>query len=438
MTDSYARLFTDHIALRQSQAESILAELGLDALVIGAGSLHYYPEDDMTTPFRSYHHFNHWCPLKGENHALLIRPGQKPVLYYFSPADYWYEHITLGNEFWVKSFQVHELPEDEQIWNALRGLRNTAYIGPDAQHAKELGLKTSVPGLMPRLDWERSFKSAYEIACSVEAQKLAARGHVAAKASFFNGGSELDIHQAYLQAVRATDHDMPYDTIVCLNEKSAVLHYHFKRDDVRRGQSMLIDAGARFNGYASDITRTYAAASTHPVFHRLLKGMDALQQAACDAIKPGVSYEFLHGKAQADIAALLLDTGVLKGVSHAQAVEQNLAAPFFPHGLGHQLGIFVHDVAGKQLDRTGTLSPPSRYKYLRTNRVLGTGNFITVEPGLYFIEMLLKPMREAAATKAAFDWQLVEELKPLGGIRIEDDVIVTATGHRNLTREQLP
>ncbi len=437
MTD-FAKLFAEHLALRQRQTEGILAELGLDALVIGTGSLHYYPEDDMTTPFKSYHHFNHWCPLKGENHALLVRPGQKPVLYYYSPADYWYEHVVLGQEFWAGAFDVHELPEEDQIWGALRGLTNTAYIGPDGPRAKTLGLKTGVPGLLPRLDWERSFKAPYEIACAAYAQKLAAPGHRAAKKAFLEGGSELDIHHSYLAAVRATDHDMPYDTIVCLNEKAAVLHYHFKRDDVRNGKSMLIDAGARFNGYASDITRTYAAAGAHPVFHKLLTGMEKLQQSTCAAIKPGLSYEFLHGKAQADIAALLVETGVLKGVSQAQAVEQNLAAPFFPHGLGHQLGIFVHDVAGKQLDRTGTMSPPSKYKYLRTNRTLGEGNFITVEPGLYFIEMLLAPLRASAATRDAFDWKLIEELKPCGGIRIEDDVVVTAAGYRNLTREQLP
>jgi Xaa-Pro dipeptidase len=231
---------------------------------------------------------------------------------------------------------------------------------------------------------------------------------------------------------------MPYDTIIALNEKGAVLHYHGKRDKVRNGKTLLIDAGARFAGYASDITRTYAVPEAHPVFHALLKGMNQLQQATCAAVKPGLSYEPLHGKAQADIAALLLETGILRKVSHAQAVEQNLAAPFFPHGLGHQLGIFVHDVAGKQLDRTGKLSPPSKYKYLRTNRVLGEGNLITVEPGLYFIEMLLAPLRANAATTAFFDWQLIEALKPLGGIRVEDDVLVTATGHRNLTREQLP
>src|SRR4051812_10339126 len=107
MTD-LGTLFTDHIAIRQRTTEAILGELGLDALVIGAGSLNYYPEDDMTTPFRTYHHFNHWTPLTGENHMVLVRPGQKPVLYCHSPADYWYEHTTIGQEYWTAAFNVLE------------------------------------------------------------------------------------------------------------------------------------------------------------------------------------------------------------------------------------------------------------------------------------------------------------------------------------------
>jgi Xaa-Pro dipeptidase len=119
-------------------------------------------------------------------------------------------------------------------------------------------------------------------------------------------------------------------------------------------------------------------------------------------------------------------------------VEQKLVKPFFPQGLGHHLGIQVHDVAGKQLNADGTPAPqPPEHPFLRTTRMIEEGHVFTVEPGLYFIEMLLRPFR-AGEHKDKFNWTLIDELAPLGGIRIEDNVLVTADGHRNLTRAALP
>lgn len=436
--------FRHHIAARQKTTEQALREVHVEGLVISAGELSYYPEDDAAVVFRTYHHFTHWCPVQGENHALYIRPGQKPLLLFYAPQDYWHEHTKIGDSYWTSEFEIRELPTVEAVWAELATLvkapKATAYIGPDKARAEKLGLKVDAAGLLPRLNWERSFKSEYEIHCSERATAKAAKGHVAAREAFFAGGSELDIHHAYLRAVRATEDALPYQTIVCLNEKCAVLHYHKKRDKTRRGKTFLIDAGARYKGYASDITRTYASDDAHPTFRALLGGMERMQQAICAMIKPGVSFEYLHGRAHLEIAGLLLDAGVLRGVSKEQALDEGLTGPFFPHGLGHMLGIFVHDTAGKQTDRLGTASVVNpKYKYLRTNRILDAGNYITVEPGLYFIDILLKPFREGGGAHAAcLDWKLLDELMPSGGIRIEDDVLVTRSGMRNLTREKLP
>jgi Xaa-Pro dipeptidase len=105
--------------------------------------------------------------------------------------------------------------------------------------------------------------------------------------------------------------------------------------------------------------------------------------------------------------------------------------------LGHFLGIQVHDVGGHQKEPAGgTNPPPEQYPLLRTTRTLEENQVFTVEPGLYFIEMLLRDFREGD-DKDAFDWSLIDRLAPCGGIRIEDNVVVTADGHRNLTREYL-
>ena len=98
----------------------------------------------------------------------------------------------------------------------------------------------------------------------------------------------------------------------------------------------------------------------------------------------------------------------------------------------------MHDVGGRQkTPEGGTVPPPREFPYLRTTRKIEEGQVFTIEPGLYFIEMLLRPHR-IGATKDLFDWKLVDRLAPHGGIRVEDDVLVTRDGHRNLTRPFVP
>ena len=137
------------------------------------------------------------------------------------------------------------------------------------------------------------------------------------------------------------------------------------------------------------------------------------------------------------MAALLAEAGILR-IPAEEAFEKGLTYPFLPHGLGHLLGIQVHDVAGRQVDREGTIAPPpARHPALRTTRVIEERMVFTIEPGLYFIPMLLEPFR-AGTHSAAFDWALVDRLIPSGGIRIEDNVFVGKDANRNLTREFLP
>jgi Xaa-Pro dipeptidase len=190
-------------------------------------------------------------------------------------------------------------------------------------------------------------------------------------------------------------------------------------------------------GYASDITRTYVTAAADPVFAHLLDGMKTLQARLCVKGRPGTSYVDLHLEAHRGVGALLSEAGIFR-VSAAEAYEKGLTRPFLPHGLGHFLGIQVHDVAGRQIDREGTIArPPDGHEALRTTRVIEERMVFTIEPGLYFIPMLLDPYR-SGANRDAFDWALVDRLIPSGGTRIEDNVFVGKGANRNLTRELLP
>ncbi len=272
---------------------------------------------------------------------------------------------------------------------------------------------------------DRAVKTPYEIECLRRASRLGASGHRAAEAAFREGASEYEIHMRYLAACVQREEEMPYNNIVALNEHCAVLHYqHLERQAPSPLRSMLIDAGAQYRGYAADITRTYAAAPGR--FADLVGAMDRAQLELCDLIVAGRDYRDVHLAAHEVLGDVMHQAGILR-VPGAEALTQGLTRVFFPHGIGHLLGLQVHDVGGVLEDLKGGERPrPEGHPYLRLTRMLEPGVVVTVEPGIYFIESLLRAARADERKSSLIDWQVVEELKPYGGIRIEDDVVATA------------
>jgi Xaa-Pro dipeptidase len=431
-----AALFPLHVTRLQAETEKALAATGHDSLVIGSGAPFTYFADDQDAPFRATPHFRHWCPLDGPHHLLHVVPGRRPRLVRCAPEDYWYEQGGVTETWWQGAFDCEEAPSADDAWRALGRPANAAYVGNEADRAREAGLSDNPAALLARLDWTRSYKDEYEVACLEQATVLGARGHRAARAAFTAGASEIEVHRAFVEAVGTTEAALPYTTIVALDEKAATLHYERKRD-IRGGRLLLLDAGAACQGYACDITRTTPASSCDPRFAALVARMDALEQELARAATPGRPYLEVHVLAHRGVARIASELGLLR-VPAEEAFDRGLTHPFLPHGVGHHLGIQVHDVAGRQKDASGgSVPPPPEYPFLRNTRTIEPGQVFTIEPGLYFIPMLLRPFRSGPSA-AAFDWQLVDELTPFGGVRVEDNILVTASGPRNLTRERLP
>jgi Xaa-Pro dipeptidase len=427
--------FRDHIAKMSRTATATLNETNRDALVFGAGSQMVYYADDMEPPFRSNPHFASWAPIKGPHHAIVFKPGSKPRLIRWAPKDYWYERAPFADAFWTGEFEIDEADTAEGVFAKAATSGRVAFIGDDVARATTAEFDVNPENVVHRLDWDRAVKTPYEVGCLSRANAAGAKGHRAARDAFLAGLSELAIHHAFLRGASASEDLLPYPTIVCLDEKAAILHYHAKRA-TGSGRVLLLDAGASELGYGCDITRTSLAPTADVKFKALAEGMNTLQLRLCSMAKAGDSYVSIHLAAHRQIGELLIAQGVLK-CSIEEAVEKRYTSVFFPHGVGHHLGIQVHDIGGHQKAREGgTLPPPEGHPYLRNTRVMEVGHVFTIEPGLYFVQMLLEPHREGPS-KGAFDWNLIDALAPYGGIRVEDNVVVTETGHRNLTREFL-
>jgi Xaa-Pro dipeptidase len=220
--------------------------------------------------------------------------------------------------------------------------------------------------------------------------------------------------------------------MTALNEGGAVLHYQIQQTArPAKSHSLLIDAGAEFGGYASDITRTHS--NQDPEFAALIKRFDELQLDLCARVRVGLDWKDFHQASYRAISEFLREVGVIN-VSADEAIDSALTTVFYPHGIGHLLGLQVHDVGGLQGTPEGKLiERPYNHPFLRLTRKLEDGYVVTVEPGFYFIDQLLDEAK-TKATGRMIDWKRVDQLKKFGGVRIEDNVVARAGGQENLTR----
>ena len=433
-----ARTYANHVATLTSKYEQILA--AGQSVLIHSGTEHHYFGDDRAIVFQAFGHFAHWLPVNRPDHFVLVRAGDKPRYFQVVPQDFWYDQsLQIDADLEPAIHEAFDVVRLSSIDDVAKQTELTVcdYLGPDPSWAAAQGItqaKTNAPALLAPLDFARAVKAKYEIDQLRLANQQGLVGHAAAAECFLGGGSEFEIHNAFLQACSLLEYETPYTNIVGLDTNAAVLHYqHKSRTRVPSAQLLLIDAGSRINGYGSDITRTTPSQHCHPVMDSLITGIEALELEIVASVKPGVAYPALHDQAIAGVASLLVEHGIAK-VAKSELIERRLAHAFMPHGVGHLLGIQVHDVGGHQRNASGgRIEPPAHSPALRTTRMLSEDMVFTVEPGLYFIPMLLDPLRTGYA-REALNWPLIDELIPSGGIRIEDNIRVTATGAENLTR----
>jgi len=425
---SYASTYPEHLAYLQQAYEAAMDTHKFDAIVLCSGAATMKNRfDDQAWPLSPTPAYSHWCPLVEADAYVVIRPGYKPRLVRTVVDDYWETAAPPESDHFWSGFEVVEV-KPGMAGDALPG-GHVAVITRDQGTAPTGAVNPAE--LLATLDHARTRKTAYEIECLVAATARAVAGHERARQRFATGTpSELELHLTYLDASEQDEARAPYQNIVALGAHAAVLHYvAYERTRVAGDTSFLIDAGAKVLGYGSDITRTHVRGDGSGArrFGELLARLDQMQQEIIRRIRPGMAYEDLHDESHRLLAVVLRDLGIGRG-SAEELVDKGITRALFPHGLGHSLGITVHDVGMK-------LRPPRpENKFLRNTSVIEPGQVFTIEPGVYVIDGLLQPLQHDER-RELLDWSAIADLRAFGGIRIEDNVLVEATGPRNLTRE---
>lgn len=283
---------------------------------------------------------------------------------------------------------------------------------------------------------QRLVKEASEIAEIEFALGVTDRMHRAVMAQCCPGVRESDLAATIEALALAEGCAQSYHPIVTV--RGEILHNHGYGNRLESGQLLLNDSGAEApSGYASDITRTLPVSGHFTAQQRAIYELVLEAQLRCiEAIKPGVPYRQIHDQASLIFARGLTDLGLMQG-DPAEAVAAGAHAMFFCHGLGHALGLDVHDMEDYGEDAVGY--GPSHQRsadfgtaYLRFARPLETGHVVTVEPGLYFIPTLFDLWEAGGKHRQFIRYDQLASWRTFGGIRIEDDVLVTPDGSRVL------
>jgi Xaa-Pro dipeptidase len=298
--------------------------------------------------------------------------------------------------------------------------------------------KTDLNVLYPELVECRVHKSAEEIELLRWINGVSSEAHIEVMRQCRPGLYEYQLESIFRHHIyyRSGCRFTAYTSICGCGPNSAILHYGHQGapndHQLRDGDLFLNDSGAQYHGYASDITCTFPVNGTFSAQQRdIYESVLAANRAVQRAMKPGVLWPEMHRLAERVIAERLHDIGLIKG-SIDELMAQHIPALFMPHGLGHLMGLDVHDPGGypegvSRIDEPGIRS-------LRCGRKLEEGMVITVEPGIYFIDAVLEPALQNPAISHLLVPDKVAQFRSFGGVRIEDDVLVTARGSENFTQ----
>ena len=322
--------------------------------------------------------------------------------------------------------------------------RSTFYVlHPDHRPVGKDFFKIDAQNLQPTIDSCRVIKDSHEIGLIRRANEISAIAHTAVLKNIRRFTNEAQIEGVFVYACISEKAKQSYSIIAGSGENAGTLHY-VKNDEPLEGrQFVCLDAGAEVENYASDVTRTFPISSgTWPSQEakRIYEIVEEMQECCIARLKPGVKMFDLHVLAHKIAIAGLLKIGILHNASAEELYRMGTSKGFFPHGLGHHLGLDVHDIIGSPvlkyagqecpvLDSTTSISPCTL-----DQPELEEGMVVTVEPGIYFSRYELeRAYLSSPIHSKVINRSILDNYWLVGGVRIEDDIMITADGYENLT-----
>jgi Xaa-Pro aminopeptidase len=416
--------------LQRRRAAAVDAwQLQDEIVLVGAGGeIHVPGRADITYPFVAHSEY-YWLTDRNRPGGVLA----------FDPGEGWFDFpapVTVADRLWSGVADDTEWPttNDLPAWlQAADRTRRAVWLGVPSAGVPAAGGDQLTERLHLQLSAVRRPKDAVELERMRVAQQATKHAFATAAELIADGITERQLQiELEAAAFRHGAAAMGYDTIIGSGPNAAVLHFMPTGRIMRRGELVLIDAGAEQLGYVSDITRTFCVgrvmSETQQELHAIVH---AAQRVATDRVAPGVEWREVHRTAALAIADGLVAAGILRGEVES-LVESGAVGLFFPHGIGHLVGLGVRD-AGEPLYERRHEPPP--YPNLRIDLPLEPGMVVTVEPGVYFVPALLQDPERRARHRDEVDWDRVERMLGFGGIRIEDNLLVTAEGHEVITAD---
>ncbi|KAH3673666.1 hypothetical protein WICMUC_003569 [Wickerhamomyces mucosus] len=416
-----------------SHLKTKIKDLSNYAIFLSASTQESYKYSDAGKPFRQERYFYYLSGFNFPSGHIFYDINKDKLILFLPQIDYddvMWSGFPINQEQALEKYDVDEVLYDDEIDSYLVKYDYNLTIDLELTNKKWRNFISRSKDLFYALDESRLIKDSYEIALMKKAAEITDNSHLAVMSALPIEKNEGHIHAEFIyHSLRQGSKHQSYDPICCSGPNCGVLHYVKNDEDLKERESILIDAGAEWENYSSDVTRCFPINGEwnkeHLVVYNIVKRM---QTETISKIRDGVSWDELHLLAHKILIDEFLKIGLFNG-NKDEIFESGVSTIFFPHGLGHLLGMDTHDVGGYP----NYEDPDIKLRYLRLRRTLRKGMVVTDEPGVYFnpylIELGLKNSNQAKfIVKSEIDKYLA-----VGGVRIEDDILVTEDGYENLT-----